>query len=124
MMKKYMNIILWILTTAVWTILTLLLSKWFSISRGYDIENALVFVSFGIIIVGLFLIMGRSSSRNPVEFTTRSHQLFSGSETDKLLTNNHGKRYGYDYNWKFFFNGYSILIVGILCILIDILIVI
>lgn len=123
MMKKYKNIILWILTTAGWTILTLLLSKGFSISKGYSIEDALVFIPFAVIVVGLLLIMGRGYSRNPVEFTTRSHQLFSASKTDELLTNNHGKRYGYDYNWKCFFNGYSILIAGALCILIGITII-
>ncbi len=122
--KKYTNIILWILVTVGWTIITLLLSKWLSISKGYLIQNALFFVSLGIIIVGFFLIMGRGTSRAPVEFTGRSHPLLLGSRLNNILTNNNGKRNGYDYTWKLCFNGYSILFAGILCILIDVIIVI
>lgn len=121
MMKRYINIILWFLTTAAWTIITLLFCKWFSVSKGINMQNALFYISLGVIIVGVLIVMGRSSARNPVEFTQRSHPLFSASDTDKILTNNHGARYGYDYNWKFFFNGYSILFSGIICIIIDVL---
>lgn len=121
-MKKYISLILWFLTTAAWTIITLLFCKWFSASKGINMQNALFYFALVVIIIGVFVVMGRSSARNPVNFTERSHPLFSASDTDKILTNNHGARYGYDYNWRFFLNGYSILIAGVICIIVDVLI--
>lgn len=122
--KKYKSIILWIIITISWTILTLILSKLFSISKGYNIQDALVIISFGIIIIGLLLVMGQGAARNPIEFSSKSHELFSAVNINKLLTNNHGEKYGYSYSWKFYFNGYSIIVAGVLCILIDIIIII
>lgn len=118
MKKKCIKILLWILITACWTIITLLLSKWFSITRHYHIEDALFFVPLLIAIVGVLIIIGRSSSRSSVEFTSRSHFLLQGNHT----ANNSIKVSDYHYTWKSFFNGYSILIAGIFCILIGILI--
>lgn len=123
MMKKYKNIILCILTTASWTILTLLFSLWRSNVKGTPIEDTLTFASIGIIILGLLIIMSRGATRGPVEFSARSHVLFPSYKADSILTNNHGKTYGYDYNWKFFFNGYSILVSGILSFIILLIII-
>lgn len=123
MMKKYKNIILWILTTASWTILTLLFSLWRSSAKGNPLQDTLTFTSIGMIAFGLLLIMSRGATRGPVEFSARSHVLFPSYKADSILTNNHGKTYGYDYNWKFFFNGYSILVSGILSLIILLIII-
>lgn len=122
-MKKYKNIILWVLTTAVWTILTLLLTLWRSNVKDTPFQDTLTFTSLGMTVFGILLIMSRGATRSPVEFSARSHLLFPSYKADSILTNNHGKRYGYDYNWKFFFNGYSILVAGIICVLILVIII-
>lgn len=122
-MKKYTKIILWILTTAGWTIINLLLGLWLTKYTRHTFKDELAIASAIIIVVGIFIILARSSTRNPVEFSSRSHHLFKGSKADDLFTHNHGRMYGYDYNWKFFVNGYSILSAGIIGIIIDLIII-
>ena len=117
--KSYIGLLINIIITAVWALLIFLGCKVAYIANGYSLQDSLFFISLGIIILGLLLIMGRSSARNPVDFTTRSHALLPGRTIHKFLTNDGGRKYGYDYTWKSFFNGYCVLIAGIIWILID-----
>lgn len=119
MKRNYIGLFVNALITMGWMLIIFLLCKLFFITQGYAIQDSLFFISLSTLIFGLLLIMGRSAARSPVDYTSRSHALLLGRTIHKFLTNDYGRKYGYDYTWKSCFNGYCVLIAGALGLLYD-----